>query len=94
MSNPQIQTIIEGSIQVKQALLNDQHLVTEIEKIVHAITAAFKKGNAVYFAGILRLLKKSLMSALETTSIPTLQLKLKFFAVTLLTPILAQKFRT
>jgi D-sedoheptulose 7-phosphate isomerase len=51
MSNPQIQTIIEGSIQVKQALLNDQHLVTEIEKIVHAITAAFKKGNAVYFAG-------------------------------------------
>ena len=51
MSRPQIQSIIEGSIQVKQALLNDQHLVTEIEKIVHAITAAFKKGNAVYFAG-------------------------------------------
>jgi len=51
MSNPQIQTIIEGSIQVKQALLNDEHLVKEIEKIVHAITDAFKKGNAVYFAG-------------------------------------------
>ena len=46
-----IKTIIEGSIEVKQALLNDQHLVTEIEKIVHAITDAFKQGNAVYFAG-------------------------------------------
>lgn len=51
MSLQQIKTIIEGSIQVKQALLNDQVLVTEIEKIVLAITDAFKKGNAVYFAG-------------------------------------------
>ena len=51
MSLQNIKTIIEGSIEVKQALLNDQHLVTEIEKIVHAITNAFKQGNAVYFAG-------------------------------------------
>lgn len=51
MSLHQIQSIIEGSIQVKQSLLKDEHLVLEIEKIVHAITHAFKKGNAVYFAG-------------------------------------------
>ncbi len=51
MSLHQIQSIIEGSIQVKQSLLKDEHLVLEIEKIVHAITHAFKHGNAVYFAG-------------------------------------------
>lgn len=51
MSNPQIQTIIEGSIQVKQALLKDEQLMLEIEKSVNAITFAFKNGNAVYFAG-------------------------------------------
>ena len=51
MSLQEIKTIIEGSIEVKQALLNDQRLVTEIEKIVLAIADAFKKGNAVYFAG-------------------------------------------
>mgnify|MGYP000710257712 CR=1 FL=1 len=51
MSRPQIQSIIEGSIQVKQALLKDEQLMLEIEKIVHAITHAFKQGNAVYFAG-------------------------------------------
>ena len=47
MSIHQIQSIIEGSIQVKQALLKDDQLVLEIEKIVHAITHAFKQGNAV-----------------------------------------------
>jgi len=51
MSKSQIQSIIEGSIQVKQALLKDEQLMLEIEKVVHAITHAFKKGNAVYFAG-------------------------------------------
>ena len=51
MSIPQIQSIIEDSIHVKQALLKDEQLVVEIEKIVLAITHAFKKGNAVYFAG-------------------------------------------
>ena len=51
MSRSQIQSIIEGSIQVKQAILNDEQLMLEIEKIVHAITNAFKQGNAVYFAG-------------------------------------------
>ena len=51
MSNPQIQSIIEGSIQVKQALLKDEQLMLEIEKTVNAITYAFKNGNAVYFAG-------------------------------------------
>ena len=51
MSLQSIKTIIEGSIEVKQALLNDQNLVKEIEKIVHAITDAFKKGNSVFFAG-------------------------------------------
>jgi len=51
MSNPQIQSIIENSIQVKQALLKDEQLMLEIEKTVNAITFAFKNGNAVYFAG-------------------------------------------
>ena len=51
MSNSKIQTIIEGSIQVKQALLKDKQLMLEIEKTVNAITFAFKNGNAVYFAG-------------------------------------------
>ena len=51
MSLPQIQTIIEGSIQVKQALLKDEQLMFEIEKIVNAISVAFNNGNAVYFAG-------------------------------------------
>jgi len=51
MSLPQIQSIIEGSIQVKQALLKDEQLMLEIEKTVHAITFAFKNSNAVYFAG-------------------------------------------
>ena len=51
MSLQQIKSIIEGSIEVKQALLKDEQLMLEIEKIVHAITHAFKQGNAVYFAG-------------------------------------------
>jgi D-sedoheptulose 7-phosphate isomerase len=51
MSRPQIQSIIEGSIQVKQALLKDEQLMLEIEKTVQAITHTFKNGNAVYFAG-------------------------------------------
>jgi D-sedoheptulose 7-phosphate isomerase len=51
MSNLQIQSIIESSIQVKQALLKDEQLMLEIEKTVNAITFAFKNGNAVYFAG-------------------------------------------
>ncbi len=51
MSRPQIQSIIEGSIQVKQALLKDEQLMLEIEKTVQAITHAFKNGKAVYFAG-------------------------------------------
>jgi D-sedoheptulose 7-phosphate isomerase len=51
MSRLKIQSIIEGSIQVKQALLKDEQLMFEIEKTVHAITHAFQNGNAVYFAG-------------------------------------------
>jgi D-sedoheptulose 7-phosphate isomerase len=51
MSKSQIQSIIEGSIQVKQALLKDEQLMLEIEKVVHAITHAFNNVNAVYFAG-------------------------------------------
>ena len=51
MSNLQIQSIIESSIQVKQALLKNEQLMLEIEKTVNAITFAFKNGNAVYFAG-------------------------------------------
>jgi len=51
MSKSQIQSIIESSIEVKQALLKDEQLMLEIEKTVDAITHAFKKGNAVYFAG-------------------------------------------
>ncbi len=51
MSRPQIQSIIEGSIQVKQALLKDEQFMLEIEKTVQTITHAFKNGNAVYFAG-------------------------------------------
>ena len=51
MSLQQIKSIIEGSIEVKQALLKNEQLMLEIEKIVHTITHAFKQGNAVYFAG-------------------------------------------
>jgi len=51
MSKSQIKSIIESSIEVKQALLKDEQLMLEIEKTVDAITHAFKKGNAVYFAG-------------------------------------------
>ncbi len=38
MSLQHIKSIIEGSIEVKQALLKDEQLMLEIEKIVHAIT--------------------------------------------------------
>ena len=51
MSLQQIKIIIENSIEVKQAILNDQQLVTEIEKIVAAITDAYKQGKSVYIAG-------------------------------------------
>jgi len=51
MSKSQIQSIIESSIEVKQALLKDEQLMLQLEKTVDAITHAFKKGNAVYFAG-------------------------------------------
>ena len=51
MSIQHIKTIIESSIEVKQVLLKDDQLMLTIEKVVNAMTNAFKQGNAVYFAG-------------------------------------------
>ena len=46
-----IKRIIEDSIQVKQQLLEDEHLLLEIYKSVDVIVKAFQQGNRVYFCG-------------------------------------------
>jgi D-sedoheptulose 7-phosphate isomerase len=46
-----IKNIIQASIDTKQQILQDEVLITTIEKVVEVITAAFKKGNRVYFCG-------------------------------------------
>lgn len=51
MSLQSITDIIKASIQVKQQLLEDDHLVKQIQTVTEVITKAFQNGNAVYFAG-------------------------------------------
>jgi D-sedoheptulose 7-phosphate isomerase len=51
MSLSQIKKLIQSSIEVKQELLQDEVLVKQIATVVDVVTAAFKNGNAVYFAG-------------------------------------------
>ena len=46
-----IKNLIASSIEVKQALLNNESLIAQIDTIVTVVTNAFKNGNAVYFAG-------------------------------------------
>lgn len=51
MSIDKISHIIAQSIQVKQDLLVNTHLIQQIHKVVEVITNAFQNGNSVYFAG-------------------------------------------
>ncbi|MDB5232018.1 MAG: D-sedoheptulose 7-phosphate isomerase, partial [Chitinophagaceae bacterium] len=44
------QTVAE-SIQVKQELMNDEHILRSLENIVNAMVVAFKSGNKVLFCG-------------------------------------------
>jgi len=46
-----IKKIISASIEVKQKLLADEHLLKTTEQVVDLIVKAFKNGNRVYFAG-------------------------------------------
>jgi D-sedoheptulose 7-phosphate isomerase len=51
MSLQTIKDLIKSSIDVKNDLLNNEPLIAKINTAVEIVTAAFKKGNAVYFAG-------------------------------------------
>lgn len=46
-----IKKIIQASIDTKQQVLQNEQLLTTIEKVVDAIVTAFKNGNRVYFCG-------------------------------------------
>lgn len=46
-----IKQIIQASIDTKQLLLQNALILKTIEEIVETITAAFQKGNRVYFCG-------------------------------------------
>jgi len=46
-----INEIIAASVEVKSQILKDEAFCVKIEEAIHMITAAFKKGNSVYFAG-------------------------------------------
>lgn len=46
-----IKTIIQASIDTKQQILENEDLLSVIEKIVDVITNAFKSGKRVYFCG-------------------------------------------
>jgi len=46
-----IKNIIKASIDTKQQVLQNEQLLTTIEKVVDAIVTAFKNGNRVYFCG-------------------------------------------
>jgi len=46
-----IKNIIQSSIQVKQQLLQDEQLISVVEKLVKTITKALKKGGRIYFCG-------------------------------------------
>jgi D-sedoheptulose 7-phosphate isomerase len=49
--NNKITAIIQASIDTKQQVLQNEVLLSTIEKVVSIITEAFKKGNRVYFCG-------------------------------------------
>jgi D-sedoheptulose 7-phosphate isomerase len=49
--NKKIQDIIRASIDTKQQLLEDEGLLTTIEKVVEVITTAFKNGKRLYLCG-------------------------------------------
>jgi D-sedoheptulose 7-phosphate isomerase len=46
-----IQQIINGSISVKQQIVDDEQLISVVEQVVAVVTEAFKKGNKVLFCG-------------------------------------------
>src|SRR5437773_4164330 len=46
-----IKDIIRASISVKQAVLQDEKLISTIENVVNVIVNAFKNGKHVYFCG-------------------------------------------
>jgi D-sedoheptulose 7-phosphate isomerase len=47
----QIKQIIQGSIDVKQQVLADDHMMDTIGEAVTAVVASFKAGHRVYFCG-------------------------------------------
>jgi D-sedoheptulose 7-phosphate isomerase len=47
----QIKNIVQASIDVKQAVLNDETLLQTVSDVVEVILAAFRNGNRVYFCG-------------------------------------------
>ncbi len=47
----QISSIINASIQTKQQVLNNTHLLQTIQQTVDVITNAFNQGNKVFFCG-------------------------------------------
>src|ERR1044071_7539832 len=46
-----IKSIIQSSIDTKEQILKDEHLLQTVCDIVKVIVAAFKNGNRVYFCG-------------------------------------------
>lgn len=46
-----IKSIIEKSIEVKQHIFQDEHLIKEIEKIIDVIVSCYQSGGKVYFCG-------------------------------------------
>ena len=46
-----IKSIIQNSIAVKQAVTNNDQLLTTIEAVVTEIVLAFRAGNRIYFCG-------------------------------------------
>ena len=46
-----IKSIIKASINTKQEILNNEELLSTIDKVVALIVAAFKNGNRIYFCG-------------------------------------------
>ncbi len=46
-----IKHVIQASIETKQQVLVNEELLATIEKIINAITTAFKNGKRVYFCG-------------------------------------------
>jgi len=49
--NNKIKEIIAASIDTKQALLEDEAMITKIASTVDLMVQAFKKGNHIYFCG-------------------------------------------